>query len=72
MNNKYIILDDCFPVLFTGAQEHGNVKAGRKVTSAGFWKVINGKVSTYGNSLSLKMSPGEFDAEIIQKMIFGG
>lgn len=67
---KYIIVDDCFPVLFHAGFKHDQVKTMGKVTSAGFFKIINGEVSTFGKSLGLNMEPGDFDAEIIQKFLF--
>lgn len=71
MQRKYLILDDCFPVLFTGALKHDKIStAGRKVTSAGFFEINDGKVRTFGESVSLMMRPGEFDAQLIQKMLF--
>ena len=66
---KYIIIDFVFPVLFTDAIEHKKMANGRFVTSAGFVKIVDGKVEVYGDSISLKLKPDVDDADIISLML---
>lgn len=75
MKLKYIMLDDCFPIIFQEALKH-DVVAGRnkdRVTSAGHVKIkmILGKlvVTCYGDSLSLGKKPGKHDEHIITEML---
>lgn len=70
MQLKYIIIDHGFPVLFLDALQHKQITvAGGRVTSAGFFKIKDGQVTTYGESISLRLKPMEGDAEIINMML---
>ena len=77
MKLKYIVFDDCLPVVFHEGISHNKVRAGNpinsslKATSAGFCTVKDNKVSTFGESSSLGLKPGKFDGEILTKMLFG-
>lgn len=74
---KYIVFDEMFPVCFHEGIQHWSVECqwgcriGRP-TSAGFFRIENGKVVTYDRSESLNLEPSEDDAELIQEMFGGG
>lgn len=71
---KYVILNHCFPILFSEANQHSEFK-GMKLgepTSAGFC-MISGSgdqltVSTFGDSFSLKMKPAPGDDVLIKRL----
>jgi len=83
MNVKYIIIDECFPVLFSYGITHSDVNifprfGNGKITSAGFCSINScndfedGKrtvnVTVWGESVSLGIKSKPQDAEIIRKM----
>jgi hypothetical protein len=63
-DRKYCILSSAFPILFIHPL-HKDMAAHGTVTSAGFFKLVAGRVETYGHSHSLKLGPGPEDAKII-------
>ena len=69
---KYIIYEDCFPVLFSEANKHSDFRTGQEITSAGFCSVFfeNEKicVKVYGESISLKLKSKPEDAELIERL----
>lgn len=75
--NKYIIIEEIFPILFPSGLHHadviafvrGNGRALGKITSAGFYEVVNGKVKVSGKSQSLGIGPADGDAEIISMLL---
>lgn len=66
---KYVIVDHAMPICFV-SQHHKEMKAHGNITSAAFFKVTNGKIETYGKSVSLNMGPDPNDA-IILSHFFG-
>lgn len=84
---KYVILDECFPIIFTEAIGHDNFKSIStgvgilKPTSAGFFdttidhirKAVGDyiTVNTYGESVSLKLQSKPEDARLIEKLLNG-
>jgi len=64
METKYIIHNSVFPILFIHPL-HKDMAAHGTVTSAGFFKLVSGRVEVYGHSHSLKLGPGPEDAKII-------
>ena len=62
---KYVMIEGSFPILFI-SQHHKSMKVHGNITSAAFWKVVNGKVETYGRSTSLDMGPQPDDARILE------
>ena len=67
---KYVISDSEWePIIILGNQFHSElVKAigmGR-IGGAGHFKIVDGKVETYGESIGLNMKPREEDAELIR------
>lgn len=71
MARKYVIVDNCIPILFTEANKHSDVARNLSVTSAGFWDLNHDrtKVSVWGESLSLKKKSLPDDAVFIEKML---
>lgn len=71
---KYVIHDDCIPVVFTQCNKHEDFGKRSKVTSAGFCQISVGKtgkieVYCYGKSISLNVeSDPESDSFILEKM----
>ncbi len=65
---KYIMINGCLPMIFEGFN-HDELKAlGKTITSAGFITFdYDGKVQTYGESLTLNMIPAKTDASILQQ-----
>lgn len=71
------MFDDVFPVLFTEAMNHCDVRTGRKPTSAGFFSVrpkVNDSsqmtVSVWGKSISLRdLESKPEDAAIIENFL---
>ncbi len=84
MRVKYLIYDNgvvadtpiIFPVWITHSEMAQNVALPGKVVSAGFVEIYGdhgqAKCSTYGESVSMKLKPGENDAELIAKVLLGG
>ena len=67
MNLKYVMFDDCLPVLFGGYLQHKDIKVeGHRATSAGSVTINGNDVSVGGQSISLNLKPVEGDAEIIK------
>ena len=66
---KYVIIGECFPILFTQGQQHCDFTH-LKPTSAGFCKFSYkddiSKVECYGESISLNLKPGQYDEKIIE------
>lgn len=71
MDKKYVVLNEAFPIVFIGVEHSVFTQLG-KVTSAGFCRIVDGKVEVFGHSHSLQMEPEPFDAMLIQHMLFGG
>lgn len=72
--SKYIILavsPGLAAIVFSKNLQHADVAGGRKVRSAGWVRVFDGKVSCYGDSESLGKKSLPEDTEIVAKMIFG-
>ena len=65
---KFVMIAGCLPIIFDGFN-HSDMKAlGKEITSAGFITFDEqGKVATYGDSMTLNMCPAKADAEIIQR-----
>ena len=65
---KYVMVNGCLPIIFDGFN-HSDLKAvATNITSAGFITFDGeGKVQTYGSSMTLNMFPATTDAAIIQK-----
>lgn len=71
MKMKYIMFDETFPVVFGEYFTHKDVtvpNAG-KPTSAGFFSIQDGKVQTYGVSVSLELKSKPEDAFFIQHLL---
>ena len=73
-NMKYIIVEDhtgnYAPYIFPAWVKHADFA--RKLSymaliSAGFVKIVDGKISTYGGSVSLNVKSSKKDEEIISK-----
>lgn len=74
MQIKYVMFDDIFPVIFTEAMGHDEVKwKGKTPTSAGFCSIntYDRVVTAYGKSISLNMTPHPDDDIFLTKFIFG-
>jgi len=71
--NKYIIIDELFPILFTECQTHKDLAHGMRVTSAGFFctsiEKDKIKVHCYGESISLNIKNQPDDARLIEKFL---
>ena len=72
MELKYIMFDECLPVIFGEYFGHDNVKALGEPTSAGKLSIcfLSKSVQTYGQSLSLRLKPGSNDDAILTKLFF--
>lgn len=64
---KYVIIDNSYPVLFTGAMAHSDFKNhGFNITSAGFVDIGDPKnPCTYGKSMSLGLEPDKPQDDIL-------
>lgn len=62
---KYVMIDEIWPVLFSGAIEHRRMEGLGRITSAGFVAIEGDQVRCYGESVSLEMGVGPEDVEII-------
>lgn len=62
---KYVIINKTFPIIFV-LEEHASMKVHGNITSAAFFKIVNGKVQTYGRSISLDMGSEDDDAYLIE------
>lgn len=62
---KFIMLDYTMPICFI-VPKHKDMAVHGKITSAGFFKVVNGRIETYGKSESLNMTPHKDDAHILE------
>ena len=71
--NKYIIINDVFPILFTEAQQHIDIGRKLNVTSAGFFRtsILEGKIKVhcYGESISLGIKSQPDDSYFIEKFL---
>ena len=69
--NKYIIVDNIFPILFTEATSHNEFKR-LNITSAGFFTIDSfGLISIFGNSASLNINSKKEDLSCISLMLKG-
>lgn len=69
---KYIIFDGKKAVVFSYLIKHSDIASGSNLgtpTSAGFVTIEDGKVETFGKSLSLILLSKKEDATIIQNQI---
>ena len=64
METKYCICRG-MPILFS-AINHSDMECHGKIESAGFFRIVDGKVETYGRSESLKMTPDPIDNKLIE------
>ncbi len=65
---KYVIVDYSFPIIFY-IPFHVDMKPHGNITSAAYFKIVNGKVQTYGRSKSLNMTFDPDDAHIIEHFL---
>lgn len=77
---KYLVYDECYPVLFTEADQHKDRAGFNKVTSAGFARLFISDdketkigVQCWGESVSLgiKSNP-QLDSALIERMFNEG
>ena len=68
-NIKYVMIEECTPVIFTDPISHKDLKGHGEITSAGFLHFESGELHVYGESLSLKMGPGPRDKELIEAFL---
>ena len=70
---KYVMFDECLPVIFSAALHHKEVAALRseKPTGAGFVHFGSNEITVFGESTSLGIGPGQSDEAIIRQMIGG-
>lgn len=69
---KYIIFDEKRAIVFSYLLKHSDVASASNIgtpTSAGFCTIEDGKVQTFGESLSLRLLSRIEDAKIIQNQI---
>jgi hypothetical protein len=80
---KYVIIDGCKPVIFSGANQHSDFRSVGDITSAGFvsieevdtpegsriYTVKMFKAHCFGESVSLKMKPSDFDEYLIERLL---
>ena len=66
---KYVMING-IPIIFSEAHRHSQFQYMGEITSAGFVKIVSGKVNIYGQSVSLKMCPDPYDEEILNKLLF--
>lgn len=75
MKQKYVIIDDCFPIIFSNAHKHSDFRSvkGKVATSAGFFQIDfeNKTVVVFGESTSLKLKPQLTDVTDLNRLIFG-
>jgi hypothetical protein len=76
MKVKYVIFDKFYPVLLGECSQHAEARLGALTpTSAGFcsftWspEKCGWEVTTYGESISLKLKPDPLDAHLIGKLL---
>lgn len=62
---KYVMIGGVMPICFV-AQKHKEMEAHGNITSAAFFKVSNGRIETYGKSVSLNLGPAPDDAKILE------
>lgn len=67
---KYVMIDNCFPVIFQGKFEHAQMQNLGKITSAGF--ISKDQSSCYGFSKSLGIGSNEDDITIINLFLGKG
>lgn len=66
---KYIMVGFTYPVLFSNEIPHFKEAAGRKCSSAGFVRIVDGKAETFGSSISLGLTPQPEDAALIDLLL---
>jgi hypothetical protein len=69
---KYVMFGEALPVIFGEYFEHKQVTAGfsQQATSAGFFNVSEtGKVTTYGESIGLKLKPAPDDEFLLGNVL---
>jgi hypothetical protein len=81
MKIKYVIYDECYPVLISEATQHADVRGvGIKVTSAGFCSFYRGEpmsedagwhVSCWGESVSLGIKSNPAHDQFILERLLG-
>ena len=75
MRKKYVMIDECLPIIFPEGIEHIRFNSIGKITSAGFLFIsfdeLKDKfvVLAYGKSESLNLVPGEYDEVIIEDFL---
>jgi hypothetical protein len=76
MRKKYVIFNDCFPVVFTDPISHKAIAdcfPRMKVTSAAFYTVVyshrGGRIAVFGGSVSLQISHKSDDFEILKLLL---
>lgn len=84
MKLKYVIIDECKPVLFSESQRHVEFKRFGNITSAGFcdfaevptprdrtdiWTDTMFSVNVWGESISLNLKSDSRDARLIENML---
>ena len=71
---KYIISDEMFPIIFSPAIQHSDFR-NFKPTSAGMCRIRKEEdgggfiVDCYGESISLKLKPGDHDEAVIRLLL---
>lgn len=73
MERKYVMFNDCFPIIFSSAMQHSEfIKMERedfKITGSGF---VSDILECYGESKSLpKISDKKFDTLMVRKLFEG-
>ena len=66
---KYIMVGFTYPVLFSNEIQHSTEAAGRKCSSAGFVRIVDGKADVFGSSISLGLEPQPEDAALIDLLL---
>lgn len=70
---KYVMIDDCIPIIFSSAMQHSDFKH-LNPTSAGMVRIdrVEGEcrftAQCYGKSVSLNMKPAITDSKCIEYM----
>jgi hypothetical protein len=66
---KYIVFDDGSATVFKMHRVHTWMCGDREARSAGFFRVVDGKVECYGESETLGVAANGDDAEIIARCL---
>lgn len=75
-DTKYLRLDDDTIIIFSNHLTHSNVAfrmnySKKDIQSAGFFRIIDGKINCHGRSDSLGVDISSIDNLLIGKMLFG-